>query len=170
MPRVADRPIIESFDAEFARLHERSCKLIENTPEDLLYSDSQKNESAGATKSVGEYVVRSAGAVEQTFGGLTCNLWDDPFEWTLPETLATRTLILDYLREVEETRRRAFATFTSDKDLLKRIATPSGDQSALINLLLTTLVRAFTYQGRALALAEASSLQRELGLSSESHA
>ena len=38
---------------------------------------------------LGEHIVRSAGAVEQTFDGITANLWDDPFEWTLPENLAT---------------------------------------------------------------------------------
>jgi hypothetical protein len=33
--------------------------------------------------SCGEQVLRSAAIVEQSFGGLTANLWDDPFEWTL---------------------------------------------------------------------------------------
>lgn len=168
MPRLIDRTIIEAFDTEFARWHERSCKLIGATPAHLLYSNAKANASPAAPKSVCEYVLRGAAAVEQTFGGLTCNLWDDPFEWTLPETLSTPNLILDYLREVEETRRRAFAAFASDIDLLKRIATPAGEQSALISLLLNTLVRALDYQGRAMALAEASSLPRALGLSSES--
>ena len=39
--------------------------------------------------SCGEYILRSAAAVEQTFGGITTRLWDDPFEWTLPEALST---------------------------------------------------------------------------------
>jgi hypothetical protein len=49
--------------------------------------------------SVGEQILRSAAVIEQTFGGLTANLWDDPFEWTLPETLATPESIVAYLRK-----------------------------------------------------------------------
>ena len=57
-----------------------------------------------AADSCGEQVLRSAAIVEQTFGGLTANLWDDPFEWTLPETLSTSAKVIEYLNEVEATR------------------------------------------------------------------
>jgi hypothetical protein len=98
---------------------------------------------------VGESVLRSAAIVEQTFDGITTNLWDDPFEWTLPETLSTPKLVVQYLFEVEETRERAFASFAQDGDLSRIVVVPSGERRTLISLLLETLVRATEYQGRA---------------------
>jgi hypothetical protein len=89
--------------------------------------------------------------VEQTFGGITATLWDDPFEWTLPETLSTPRLVEEYLSEVEATRRRGFALFHSDDDLSKEIAVPSGELKSLAALLCETLARAAHYQGRAYA-------------------
>ena len=142
------RTVIGSFDTEFQRLHERSCKLIEAIPVEILYGDSH---ASGDPASVALLVLKSAGVVEQTCGGITSNLWDDPFEWTLPETLSTSARIMEYLGEVEETRKHAFACFASDEDLLKKIATPSGEMSPLISLLLDTLVRALGFQGRAVA-------------------
>jgi hypothetical protein len=78
------------------------------------------------------------------------NLWDDPFEWTLPETLATRERILEYLSEVEATRKRGFDLLKSDADLMKKIMSPSGE-TQLMPLLLETLGRAAQYLGRARA-------------------
>lgn len=144
-----ERTVIESFDDQFARLHARSCQLIEATPAEILYEDKRATKFEAASQSVGACVLRSAGAVEQTFGGITSNLWDDPFEWTLPETLPTPARVLEYLREVEETRKHAFASFAGDVDLLKEIATPSGGMRPLIHLLHETLMRALEYQGRA---------------------
>jgi hypothetical protein len=54
---------------------------------------------------------------------------------------------------VEGTRKHAFACFAGDGDLLKKIATPSGEMCPLSSLLLDTLERAFALQGRAAALA-----------------
>lgn len=143
------RTAIESFDTEFVRLHARSCKLIETTPAGVLYVDSSAN---GVSGSVGCFVLTSAGVVEQTCGGITSNLWDDPFEWTLPETLSTNARVIEYLSEVEETRKHAFGCFAGDQDLLKEIATPSGEMRPLMGLLLDTLVRALELQGRAVAI------------------
>jgi hypothetical protein len=145
-----ERAAIESLDKEFERLHERSCKLIETTPVRILYGGAKAN---SGSLSVGVFVLRSAGVVEQTCGGITSNLWDDPFEWTLPETLSTSGRVLEYLAEVEETRQHAFACFTGDGDLLKKIATPFGEMCPLSSLLLDTLERALALQGRAVALA-----------------
>jgi hypothetical protein len=154
-----ERTIIENFDAEFAALHERSCRLIELTPAELLYYAAYAPKPGmAASYSVGEYVLRSAGVVEQTFGGITSNLWDDPFEWTLPETLSTPARVIEYLGEVEKTRQRAFTSFRVDGDLLKRVATPSDNMRPIISLLLDTLVRAQSYQGRALFITETLSL------------
>jgi hypothetical protein len=144
------REIVESLDREFARLHLRSCTVIENTRGDILYSITTST-GTGSLPSVGENVLRCAAAVEQTFGGITANLWDDPFEWTLPEYLSTPAKVIEHLAEVEETRKRAFSSFDDDACLRKHVATPSGETRPLVELLLETLVRAAEYQGRAVA-------------------
>ncbi|MGI9068498.1 MAG: hypothetical protein ACR2HX_19095 [Pyrinomonadaceae bacterium] len=140
--------IVENLDREFARLHVRSCEVIANTPSDVLYSVTTST-GAGSLPSVGENILRCAAAVEQTFGGITSNLWDDPFEWTLPEYLSTPAKVIEHLVEVEETRNRAFSSFADDSCLLKHVATPSGETQPLLKLLLETLVRAAGYQGQA---------------------
>lgn len=140
---------ISSLDDSFARIHTRSLALIERAPAAKLYWQPREPSGGLPVYSCGELVLRSAGAVEQTFGGITVNLWDDPFEWTLPETLSTATLVAEYLHEVEATRRRGFELFSCDEDLLKEIAMPSGEMQALCGLLLDTLWRAAHYQGCA---------------------
>jgi len=131
--------LISWFDREFARLEHAWRELIQATDDQRLYQiDNQQN------LSVGEQVLKSARIVEQTFGGITANLWDDPFEWTLPETLSTSPKLLAYLDEVENARRRGFALFQSDQDLLKTIMTPAGS-TQVMSLLLETLVRAGHY-------------------------
>jgi hypothetical protein len=147
--------IVESLDREFARLFVNSCAVIKNTPSDSLYALPPHGGTSGPASdlpqltSIGESVLRAAAVIEQTFGGITANLWDDPFEWTLPEYLATPAKVLAYLIEVEETRKRAFSSFTEDACLLKQIAVPAGETRPLIDLLRETLIRASAYQGQA---------------------
>jgi len=130
------KDLIVWFDREFARLERAWRELIQATSDKVLY---QKDDQRGL--SVGEQVLQSARIVEQTFGGITASLWDDPFEWTLPETLTTSHKLLAYLGEVEDARRRGFELFQSDEDLLKTIMTPAGP-TPVMSLLLDTLVRA----------------------------
>lgn len=138
------RARVDLFDHEFASLIESLRTLTKSVPPDSLYKPV-------ASLTVGENVLKSAGVVEQTFGGITTNLWDDPFEWTLRETLSTPDLVLKYLSEVETTRQRAFASFADDQTLLKLIAVPSGSSRTLLELLLKTLTLASDYRGRAVA-------------------
>ena len=139
---LGKRHIVESLDRAFARLHARSCHMIERATAEQLY------ETPGGTgPSIGESVLRCAAVVEQTFGGITANLWDDPFEWTLPEQLTTPVKVIEHLQDVEATRSRAFASFTDDACLIKHVATP-GETQPLIDLLLETLRRAAAYQGQ----------------------
>jgi hypothetical protein len=148
------RAIVESLDREFARLYVESCALIDITSGADLYAPAEPTDTSRSPKvpipltSIGERVLRAAAAIEQTFGGITANLWDDPFEWTLPEYLATPAKVLAYLTEVEETRKRAFSSFTDDGCLLKQVAVPSGQTQPLIDLLRSTLMRAATYLGQ----------------------
>src|SRR2546429_7947322 len=141
--------LIEGLDRQFAQLHSSSRELIRTFSPDLLYREPPSG--SGFPYSCGEHLLRSAAAVEQTFGGITANLWDDPFEWTLPESLKTPERVAEYLNEVEATRQRGFALFVGDDDLLKEIAVPSGAMQTLCALLVETLVRAAHHQGRAFA-------------------
>jgi hypothetical protein len=154
------RILIDGLEHEFARLHFRSRRLTEFIPIDILYRNSIGTSAPSNQNSIGESILRSAAVVEQTFGGITTNLWDDPFEWTLPENLATSERVTEYLTEVEETRQRAFLSFTSDADLQKAIALPSGHIKPLVSIILLTLVRAFDYQGRAIAMVKNLSDER----------
>lgn len=139
---------IDRLDAQFADLHTRSLDLIARLSREQLYAKSD-----GSADSFGEQILRSAAVVEQSFGGLTANLWDDPFEWTLPETLNAPAKVLEYLDEVEATRRHAFGSFESDDDLSKEIMTPAG-RAQLLPFLLDTLRRARHHHQRAVTIYE----------------
>ena len=145
------KTFIETFNHKFSALHTRSSELIQKIPTEKLYWQPHEKEALFPINSCGEYILRSAGAVEQTFGGITVKLWDDPFEWTLPEQLSTNKLILEYLEEVEATRQRGFAFFQSDEDLKKSLPAPVKILT-LFELLLETLIKSENYQGRAIAV------------------
>jgi len=150
---LGKREIVASLDREFSRLHFSACAVIEQTSIDILYAIPAQATLPSASRqllSIGESVLRGAAAIEQTFGGITANLWDDPFEWTLPEYLSTPTKIGEHLGEVEATRKRAFASFADDDCLLKHVAVPSGGTRPLIDLLLETLLSASSFQIQAL--------------------
>jgi hypothetical protein len=142
--------LIASLDAQFNKLHCRSSEFVPIIPPDKIYWQPRQAVNAPPVYSCGEYLARSAGAVEQTCNGLAAKLWDDPFEWTLPEQLSTNEKILAYLGEVEETRLRSFTLFKSDEDLQREIPAPET-MKTIFALLLETLARAENYQGRAFA-------------------
>src|SRR5687768_14649355 len=133
------RAVVQSLQREFALIDSRTRELLQQVPREILYRPA---DLPGFTTSVGELILRSAGAVEQTCGGLNANFWDDPFEWTLPETLSTPALVSEYLDEVSKTRNELFARLKDDEDLRKFIALPSDLTQPLIHLLLDTLLRA----------------------------
>lgn len=144
---------IECLDRQFAQLHTGAHELTEAISPALLYLQPHGHSPSAPLHSCGEHILRSAAIVEQAFGGITTNLWDDPFEWTLPESLPTVDKVAGYLDEVEATRKRGFELFKSDADLLKQIMAPSG-YTQLLPLLLDTLARAAHHQGRARATLE----------------
>jgi hypothetical protein len=126
-----ERQIVQHLEQEFSRLIESLKDLVRSVPPENL--------------------IRSAAVVEQTCGGLTSNLWDDPFEWTLPETLSNPDRIVEYLSEVDLARQRAFSSIQDDSALTKYVSDPSGER-LLISLLLETLVKAAEFRGRAVAI------------------
>src|SRR3712207_5230460 len=145
--------IVRGLDEQFARLHAGSLALALGLPAERLYWQPEREAGARSYPlySCGEHLLRSAAAVEQTFGGITVNLWDDPFEWTLPEALPLPADVARYLEEAEATRRRAFEFLRSDEDLSKEIAAPAGGMRTLFSLAAETLARAAHHQGRAYA-------------------
>ncbi len=130
MAKDTERQIVQHLEQEFASLIDSLKDLVRSVPP--------------------EYIVRSAAVVEQTCGGLTSNLWDDPFEWTLPETLSNPDRIVEYLSEVDLARQRAFSSIADDSALTRYISDPSGER-LLISVLLETLVKAAEFRGRARA-------------------
>jgi hypothetical protein len=144
-------PILSSFDQQFIRLDGRSRELLSRLNDELLFRRPGGLATSLTPFSCGEYLLRSAAAVEQTFDGLTTRLWDDPFEWTLPEKLSSREAILIYLDEVEATREKGFGFFTSDDDLKREVPAPEHMRS-LAEILVDTISRASHLQGRAFVI------------------
>lgn len=139
------RDSIESLDRDFISVLSDLITLIKSIPGERIYF----NPAGPSEGSVGDYVVKTARTLEQAFGGLTTNLWDDPFEWTLPETLSSTDLVLEYLAEVEGARARAIASLVDDSALDKYIAMPSGEQTSIRKLLAEALANARVHQLRA---------------------
>ena len=130
MVKDTDREIVQHIDQAFAILIISLKDLARSGSSDL------------------HYILRSAAAIEQMCGGLTSNLWDDPFEWTLPETLSNADRVVEYLGEVDLAREHAFNSI-DDAALTKYISVPSGEERLLISVLLETLVKASDLRGRA---------------------
>jgi hypothetical protein len=143
-------PNLSSFDRQFLSLDKRARILLTSIDESRLFEQPRSLPKSWALFSCGEYLLRSAAMVEKTFGGITTRLWDDPFEWTLPEKLSTRSRVLEYLDEVESTRTKGFTYFTSDEDLKREIPAPERLRT-IFDILLDSVTTASHYQGRAFA-------------------
>jgi hypothetical protein len=147
------KTLINLFEAQFKVLHARSVNLAEIVPSESLFLKPLELNGMDYGYTFGELILRSAATVEQTFGGITSKLWDDPFEWTLPEELLTNRKIVEYLYEVEATRKRGFEFFAADEDLFKVIPAPAAMKS-IVELLLQTISRAECLYGEAYAVSK----------------
>jgi hypothetical protein len=144
------KQLLDVLNERFVHLHNRSLAFVPRIPIEKLYWQPRETNDLFPVSSCGEYVLRSAGVIEQTFNGLTTKLWDDPFEWTLPEALFDNDKIVEYLGEVDAIRKRGFSLLASDADLLKEIPAPVRLKT-IFELLLETLAAAENFQGRAFA-------------------
>ena len=142
------RTLLDTFNASFDTVSRRTRAILDLTSDEQLYQRPRELPQTFAMFTVGEYLLRSAAAVEQTFGGLTTRLWDDPFEWTLPEKLHSAALIKEYLDEVDKTREEGFAFLKSDDSLSKAIPAPATIKP-ISQVLIETLTRSEHYLGRA---------------------
>ena len=144
MDHDSPRQLVDYLAGEFIRLIINLKQLVSSTTPDILHRRPP-------SVTIGENLLRSAATLEQAFGGLTANLWDDPFEWTLPETLSSAVLVSEYLTEVDAARQRAFASIASDHELTRNILGPWDEPRLLFAVLVETLVKASDYHGRAVA-------------------
>lgn len=143
--------LLDTFDHSFAAISARSRAILDLTSDETLYRRPRDLPHTFAMFTIGEYVLRSAAAVEQTFGGITTRLWDDPFEWTLPEKLNSVALVQEYLDEVDLTRENGIRFITDDGSLTKAIPAPVKIIS-ISQILLDTIGRSEHYLGRAYAV------------------
>jgi hypothetical protein len=144
---------IVALDAQFASLDRRRRELLDKVDDDGLFWTPVSDGPTLVSVSVGGSVLRSAAMVEQAFLGITRRLWDDPFEWTLPEKLSSKAAIIEYLNEVEAVRKRGFAFFKSDNDLSKCIPAPQTVKP-LATVLRESIAHAETYLERGEAVAK----------------
>lgn len=142
---------LDLIERRFSELDRRSRELLALLDGEALYQRPTDTVNALVPFSCGEFIVRSAGKVEQAFGGITTRLWDDPFEWTLPEKLSTIDGVREYLDEVAAIRQRGLAFFTSDDDLKREIPSPEKLRS-LGEVLFETIALSEHYLGRAAAI------------------
>lgn len=142
------RTLIELLDLRFSDVDDRQRDLLCRTVEEKLFWSPVAKTDALLTFSVGGAVLRSAAIVEQAFLGITRRLWDDPFEWTLPEKLSSIEAIIEYLDEVAAMRRQGLAFLRSDDDLIKQLPAPE-QLKPIFQVLVECLMKAENYLGRA---------------------
>ena len=151
--------LLDTFDRSFATVSSRTRAILDLTSDKDLYKPPRILPNTFAMFTVGEYVLRSAAAVEQTFGGICTRLWDDPFEWTLPEKMHSVDLIKDYLDEVDKTRAEGIAFIATDESLAKSIPAPVKI-IPISQVLIDTLARSEHYLGRSYAVFQMISDQK----------
>jgi hypothetical protein len=147
------RTIIDAFAAALADIDRRQRRLLDQiSPEDIFWTPVDIKDSM-VLLSVGGSVLRSAAMVEQVFLGLTRRLWDDPFEWTLPEKLSTKEAILGYLGEVAATCDSGLKFFASDADLSRKLPAPD-ELKTIAEVLIDAIAKAQNHLGRGEAVAK----------------
>ena len=147
----SQRTLVLLIGANYMRLHNASTAILPEIGDELLYFEPTRSKGSLMPYSVGTLITRSAAVVEQMIGGITTKLWDDPFEWTLPERMPTTVDVMAYLNEVEASRVAGFTFLRSDEDLYKKIPSPVEIRT-LFEILLQTLVVAERLRGSAEAV------------------
>lgn len=141
------------LNSQFEVVENRSLELLARIPDERLFWRPEIVEPNGEPYSCGELIIRSAAAIERVFGGITRRLWDDPFEWTLPEELADRERIAGYLNDVQAARQIGFSFFREESDLFRQIPAPD-ELKPIAAVLIEALDRASHLQGRAYGVAQ----------------
>lgn len=134
--------------------------LLDHVPESALYAALRPEKKQLEPPMVGVCLLRSASAIEQVMGGLTRRLWDDPYEWTLPEALPTRHDVRSYISEIKGQVETGFTVLSSDDDLTKLIPAPQ-ELMPVGEVLFTALRRSASSYGKALCLLELWKLENK---------
>jgi hypothetical protein len=140
------RERIEKIDLQFADLNRARLKLAREAGDQRIYETADVERLWPV--SVGLNLIRSAAVVEQTINGITVRLWDDPFEWTLPERLPSVADLIAYFEEVEMARVKGFQFLKDDADLEHSIPAPV-ELKTLDHVLSGTLTASQTYLSEA---------------------
>ena len=143
--------LIDVLNDHFADLDKRQRSLIVQVPDEELFWTPVSTMDTMILLSVGGAVLRSAAMVEQAFLGITRRLWDDPFEWTLPEKLSTKSAINQYLDEVASTRTNGTSFITSDADLSRQLPAPES-LKPIFQVLVESIARSENFLGRGEAV------------------
>lgn len=146
------REIIDAFESSFADVDGRQRRLLDRVSDERLFWTPVDANDSMVLLSVGGSVLRSAAMVEQVFLGITRRLWDDPFEWTLPEKLSTKAAILGYLDEVSRTRSAGLQFLSGDAELSRQLPAPD-ELRTIAAVLIGALARAENHLGRGEAIA-----------------
>lgn len=109
-----------------SELNEAFQKLETAIEEELMRLFDEEGTDSGQLAGTIRFrrLVRALATMEQAFGGISRRLWDDPFEWTLPESMSSREAAATYLREVRYLRKETMLAIRSDDELDRLIATP----------------------------------------------
>jgi hypothetical protein len=141
------RILIEALDLQFVDINRRQRELLDKTPKDKLFWTPIAMADSLILTSVGGAILRSGAMVEQAFLGLTRRLWDDPFEWTLPEKLSTKDAVAEYLGEVVAARTMGLTFLVSDADLTRQVPAPEKLKTILA-VLVESIARSENCLGR----------------------
>ena len=141
---------INDFAEEFTRVEDSVVQILPLIPEDKLYWKPFQSKTHVRIYSCGELISHSMGAIEACCNGILNNFWDDPFEWTLRESLPNREYLGGYIDEVIAVTRETFGLLKSD-DLPKRIYLPDGVPTTIGKLLLRTLLHSVHHRGQLYA-------------------
>lgn len=128
-----------------------AAEIIRRCPETELFVKPRKLKNSLAPFSIGEFTIRAIGKIEQACGGITTRLWDDPFEWTLPESFTDISAIHLYFVDVAATVERCFEFIGSDGSLAAVIPAPVRFRSIEL-ILIDAICDANLLLGKAEAL------------------
>lgn len=157
------RDLIEVLNGQFDSNHRRALDLLGKASDEILFQKPAGLEESRLPLTFGENIVRSAAVIEMAFGGITTRLWDDPFEWTLPEELSSVGRVRGYLEEVAEYRSNAISFLRSDDDL-KRVTPAPETLRPILEILVDAISRSSTHLGQAATILHLLQNQAKQGL------
>jgi uncharacterized damage-inducible protein DinB len=141
---------INDLAQEFGQVAESVQTVLPLIPEDKLYWKPFQSKNHIRIYSCGELISHCMGIIETSCNGILNNFWDDPFEWTLRESLPDHHYLGNYVAEVIAVSKEMFSLLKSE-DLEKRIYLPDGQPTTIGKLLLKTLLHAVHHRGQLYA-------------------